>query len=51
MKAITLMTTQLVSLLILCASANQLFEETKSTFTFALSFIVFATLLLADLKL
>ena len=42
MKAITLMTTQLVSLLILSASANRLFEETKSTFTFALSFIVFA---------
>ena len=42
MRAITLMTTQLVSLLILIASANRLFEETKSTLAFALSFIAFA---------
>lgn len=42
MKAITLMTTQLVSLLILTASANGLFEDKKCTFAFILSFIVFA---------
>ncbi|MBP3613782.1 MAG: hypothetical protein IJY64_00170 [Bacteroidaceae bacterium] len=42
MRAITLMTAQVVSLFILIASANRLFEETKSTFAFALSFIAFA---------
>lgn len=42
MRAITLMTTQLVSLLILTASANGLFENYKSTAAFILSFIAFA---------
>ncbi len=43
MKAITLMTTQLVSLLILTASANGLFENQKCTIAFILSFIAFAS--------
>lgn len=42
MKATTLMLTQLVSLLILTASANGLFENAKNTFAFILSFTIFA---------
>ena len=42
MKAITLMVTQLVSLIILSASADGLFEKTECTLTFILSFIAFA---------
>ena len=43
MKAITLMTAQLVSLLILTASANELFENFTNTIAFAISFITFAS--------
>lgn len=43
MRAITLMTAQLVSLLILTASANGLFEKSECTIAFVLSFITFAS--------